>query len=146
MENKEVILSCEKWKKCTVYLLVACISAVSFFGVVKNWNKAYDDQFAEIWLENEGWKDTTYIYGIKYGFYYYIKDSENYQESYLVNVTTKVDNENLPESFWAWRTNWGGDGWKITIDKARELGYEVTIYNDSGYAGQLAYCTLKKSN
>lgn len=142
LENKEAILSCAKWKKYAACLLIASISVTSFIGVIGNWNKAYDDQFAKIWLENEGWNEITYLYGVKYGFYYYIKNSDDYEESYLTNVMETVDNDKLPESFWAWRTNWDGDGWQTTIDKAKELGYNITIYEDSGYAGQLAYCTL----
>jgi len=49
----------------------------------------------------------------------------------------------LPERFWAWRTNWNGDGWNLIVEKARELGYEVVIYDDSGYTGQLAHCVLR---
>ena len=143
MENKTALLSCAMWKKSAIYMLVSCVFVVSFVGVIKNWSKALDDQFAEIWLENEGWNDVTYLYGINYGFYHYIEQSENYDETYLDNVSTSVDNENLPESFWAWRTNWGGGGWQTTIDKATELGYDVIIYNDSGDKGQLAYCVLK---
>ena len=51
------------------------------------------------------------------------------------------DNNNLPLCFWAWRTNLGGDGWQSTIDRAKELGYTVTIYKDYGYSGQLAFCS-----
>ena len=58
------------------------------------------------------------------------------------NVSTAVDNDHLPAHFWAWRTGWGGAEWQATIDKARSLGYKVTVCDDSGTAGQLAYCTL----
>ena len=126
---------------------VVCI-CLSFFSTLKNWNKALDNQFASIWMENEGWKDTTYLYGqvATYGFNYYVSHSDGYEEGYLDNVTKKVDNSNLPPRFWAWRTNWNGDGWKTTIDAATDLGYTVIVYKDAGYSGQLAYCSYDQEN
>lgn len=130
--------------KCFCVLFFALTMFISGGTTLKNWNKAYDDQFAIIWLENEGWKDTTYLYGIaQYGFNYYISHSDAYEEGFLSNATSNVNNEELPLRFWAWRTNWGGDGWQTTIDTAKEQGYTVTIYQDNGYAGQLAYCYLE---
>ena len=124
-----------------VIMLCSIVIMISMLSILKNWNKALDDQFAKIWIDNDGWKDTTYLYGTaSYGFNYYITHSDVYEEGYLDKVTEEVDNENLPPRFWAWRTNWGGDGWQMTIDKATELGYTVIVYNDSGYIGQLAYC------
>lgn len=118
---------------------VICIG-ISFSFTVKNWNKTFDDQFASIWMENEGWKDTTYLYGIAhYGFEYYVSHSDGYEDGYLDNSSRTVDNDNLPTKFWAWRTNWGGDGWQTTIDAAKALGYKVIIYHDYGDNGQLAY-------
>ena len=130
-----------------VLLFLSCaIFALSMFATLQNWHKAYDDQFAEIWLEHEGWKDTTYLYGkAKYGFEYYISHSDQFEESFFDNVHKEVDNKHLAPRFWAWRTNWGGEGWQDTIDTARALGYKVTIYNDSGYAGQLAFCSSERS-
>lgn len=136
-----------------------CMAVVCFFGVflsvfsiLKNWHKAYDDLFAEIWMENAGWEDTTYLYGghTPFGFNYYISHSEGYEEGYLSSATTFVDNNNLPLRFWAWRSNWGGNPWKTTIDKAASLGYSVTVYydlilpfvsNDTENYAQLAYCS-----
>lgn len=119
--------------------IVLCLSG-GF--VLENWNKAYDDQFAEIWMENEGWNDTTYLYGVAYyGFEYYVSHSIGYQDGYLDNAIREVDNDNLPSRFWAWRTNWNGDGWQATIDAAKAQGYTVIIYQDSGDAGQLAFCS-----
>lgn len=64
---------------------------------------------ATIWIENKGWKDTTYLYGMaSYGFKYYVSHANGYEEGDLDNRTTKIDNKNLPLRFWAWRTNWGG--------------------------------------
>ena len=79
-----------------------------------------------------------------HGFRYYIGKADGYDDTYIKRVTDVVDNENLPESFWAWRTNWGGEGWQTTIDTAKKQGYNVTIYRDEGSKGQLAYCTLKR--
>lgn len=122
-----------------VILLTICI--LSFNSLMENWHKSFDDQFADIWMEHQGWNDTTYLYGVaSYGFNYYISHANGYKEGYLDNATTAVDNNNLPLRFWAWRTNWSGDDWQTTIEQAQSLGYQVTIYEDSGYAGQLAYC------
>ena len=112
--------------------------------IIHNWNKSYDNQFMDIWVEHEGWNDQTYLYGVTNGFYYYVQRLENYNDSMLDKVSTEVDNENLPESFWAWRTNWGGDGWYETMNVAQSKGYNVIVFNDSGYIGQLAYCTLEE--
>lgn len=143
-ENTQIFAGAGKIKKFCAAFLVMCLLLVSFVSVMKNWNKAYDDVYIKIWEENEGWNDYTYLYGVNYGFYYYVKELDNYDESFLDRVSTSVDDDNLPEHFWAWRINWGGEGWQTTIDKARELGYTVTIYDDSGYEGQLAYCTLEQ--
>lgn len=43
----------------------------------------------------------------------------------------------------AWCSGWGREEWQATIDKARSLGYSVIVCNDSGSAGQLAYCILE---
>lgn len=145
LESKDFLIQGAEWKKYVAYVMVGCVASVSMFTTLENWNKALDDQFAQIWLENEGWKDVTYLYGITEGFYYYIEKADGYNDTYVNKVTTTVDNENLPECFWAWRTNRDGDGWKTTIDSAKEQGYNVTIYRDEGYSGQLAYCTLKAS-
>lgn len=127
-------------------ILCAAAIGLSFYSVLGNWNKALDNQFAEIWLEHNGWEDVTYLYGCaSYGFEYYVSHSEQYKDGFLDNSTTSVDNNSLPPKFWAWRTNWGGDGWQQTIDAAKALGYTVTIYNDSGYAGQLAYCSYSEN-
>ncbi|MGN0277928.1 MAG: glycosyltransferase family 39 protein [Lachnospiraceae bacterium] len=128
--------------KYIIGAVVLCM-ILSAYSTLKNWNKALDDQFADIWLENNGWEDVTYLYGIApYGFNYYVSHADGYKEGYLNNATTTVDNNNLPLRFWAWHTNWSGDEWQSTIDKAKELGYTVTIYNDSGYSGHLAFCSF----
>ena len=127
--------------KYLIGALVICMT-LSAYSTLKNWNKALDNQFADIWMENNGWENTTYLYGTaSYGFNYYVSHADGYRDGYLNNATTSVDNNNLPLCFWAWRTNWGGDGWQSTIDRAKELGYTVTIYKDYGYSGQLAFCS-----
>ena len=52
-------------------------------------------------MENEGWKYTTYLYGMaSYGFEYYVTHADGYEEGYLENGITKIDNRNLPLRFW----------------------------------------------
>ncbi len=126
-------------------LLSSMIVISSFLSTLKNWNKALDNYYAKIWIENHGWEDATYLYGIaSYGFNYYVSHDKEYKEGFLDKAQTTVDNTNLPLKFWAWRTNWGGDGWQETIDRAAALGYSVTVYDNSYYAGQLAYCSYDK--
>ena len=116
----------------------------SFFALLQNWEKALDDQFAVIWMSEKGWKDTTYLIGnASDGFHYYVSREEGFSEDYFHGVCpeAEIDLANLPERFWLWRTNWGGEMYQITLEAAEELGYEVTVYCDAGYTGQLAYCT-----
>lgn len=137
------------WQKKVLVLMegagILCLF-LSFYALMGNWHKAKDDQYAEIWLENNGWEDTTYLLGVARDGFNYVKRSDGYQESYINNVSTVVDVDNLPEKFWVWRTNWGGDHWQTVVDKANSLGYTVTIYDDSGYIGQLAYCEYEQDN
>ena len=72
IESKDFLIQGVEWKKYVVYVIVGCVASVSLFNTLENWNKALDDQFAQIWLENEGWNDVTYLYGVSYGFYYYL--------------------------------------------------------------------------
>lgn len=141
-ENAKEFTGLGKLKRYATAILCMCILMASFIKVTQNWHKSYDDVYIKIWEQNEGWNDYTYLYGSEYGFYYYVKQLDNYEESFLNNVSTAVDNDHLPAHFWAWRTGWGGAEWQATIDKARSLGYKVTVCDDSGTAGQLAYCTL----
>ena len=143
-ESRRKTTALTSWKQYAAAVLAAWVLIVSFVGIMKNWHKSYDNVFIKTWAENEGWKEPTYLFGVKYGFYYYVERLENYEESFLDNVSESVDEDNLPDRFWAWRINWGGSGWKTTIDKARSLGYEVKMYGDHGYQGQLAYCELKE--
>lgn len=115
----------------------------SFFNLLGNWHKSYDDQFAEIWMANQGWESPTYVLGVNYGFQYYVPHSDGYQDGYLdkVSYASQLDPAQLPERFWVWRINWGGDDWKKMVDLARGSGYTVTVYRDSGHRGQLAFCS-----
>lgn len=143
----EMYNSGKDWQKKTLVFMggagILCLF-LSFYTLLGNWDKAKDDQFAEIWIENRGWEDTTYLVGAApYGFYYYVKQSEAYKEGYFKNaciVDEADDVKELPLAFWIWRTNWGGNIWQAVMDKANSLGYTVTVYEDFGTQGQLAYC------
>lgn len=133
-----------RFVSCCLITTIIFGMGISLFSTLQNWNKALDNQFADIWMAHEGWNDTTILYGeiARYGFDYYVSHAAGYQQGYLDKATDQVDNNHLPSSFWAWSSNWAGDGWQNTIDAANAQGYTVTIYYDSDDTGQLAYCTL----
>ena len=123
-------------------LLCVFLSCYSMLG---NWYKAKDDIYAKIWLEHEGWKDTTYVLGMaSYGFDYYISRADDGSIENLydkVDFSGEIELDYLPDRFWAWRTNWGGDAWGKIVDRARSDGWKVTVFDDAGYSGQLAFCS-----
>lgn len=134
-------------KKWITRFFLSCIFAstlVAFPKLLNNWHKSYDREFSEIWVKNAGFNETTYLIGVaKYGFEYYIAQY-NCRIMGEVLASDKINLEDLPDSFWIWRTNWGGEMWQQTVDKAFEEGYKVVIYADYGEPGQLAYCTKWK--
>lgn len=129
-----------------VTIMVALfVFVIPFPSLLANWNKANDRQLMQIWVSNGGFSDNTYMFGVNYGFGYYL-------EKQKCNVTGKIiqeydiDTSNLPNSFWLYRMNWSGDGWAKTVDLAKNQGYQVVIYADYADAGQLAYCKRLKSD
>lgn len=124
---------------CT--LLAGTVLFVSFVGILQNWQKAYTDQMGKIWVDNKGWENITYLYGgaSPWGIRFYAGRSSECPDNYLKKVKTSVDNNKLPDRFWLWANDWGNDGWKVTVDKAKKLGYAVEIYVDHRN-GKLAYC------
>lgn len=125
--------------------IIACIFTILLFigypNLLKNWHKTYDREFSEIWLYNAGFTETTYLIGLaKYGFNYYTTQHRHKVTGDVLSADL-INTENLPDSFWLWRTNWGdGDIWQETIDSALDQEFKVIIYADYGSAGQLAYC------
>lgn len=134
-------LSQNRILKLACVLLTGTVIFVSFVGTLQNWHKAYTDQIGQIWLDNKGWEDVTYLYGgaAHWGIRFYAGRNSKCPENYLEKVEGSVDNENLPDRFWAWANDWSIDGWQVTVDKAKEIGYTVQIYVDYGN-GKLAYC------
>lgn len=127
----------------TSYTLLLCVVILSFGNTLENWHKTWDNVFEKIWMENEGWKDTTILFGKpEWGYEYYITHDKAYQEGYLDNTVKieDIDIDNLPDRFWTWRLNWMGESYPETIDKVKEQGYTVVVYGDYGGKGQLAFC------
>ncbi|MCR4754900.1 MAG: glycosyltransferase family 39 protein [Lachnospiraceae bacterium] len=119
---------------------------LSLYSLMGNWEKSLDDKYAMIWSDHKGWEDTTYLFGAAhYGFDYYLQ-ALGYDETYRDDsiIEPDADATDLPDSFWMWRSNWGQQNWTKMMDKATMLGYDIEIYDDSGDAGQLAYCTLNQ--
>lgn len=134
-------LALKIWTIRVIMCSIATSVLMSYPRLLNNWNKAYDQEFAKIWVYNGGFNEITYLIGVaEYGFKYYtaLYDCEVKGE---VLLSDSIDIRNLPDSFWLWRTNWGGGIWQEIVDKATELGYEVIIYADHGESGQLAYCS-----
>ncbi len=128
----------------TVILAIFAVMAVLLFipNITKNWHKAYDDIFADTWVENRGWEVPTYLIGqASYGFNHYIRDV--YGDAACANVfhESQFNMDMAPDSFWIWRTSWGGDAFDAIVMESNDRGYNVTIYYDYGTEGQLAYVT-----
>lgn len=132
---------------CVVTLLAYF---VSYPSLLRNWKKCYDKEFAEIWVNNAGFADTTILAGgcTDFGLDYYTKEYKFEQTGEII-YAEDVALDELPDSFWIWRSNWGGDMWQTIVDSAKEQGYEVTVYvNQTGPVRpeknkyQLAYCTI----
>ena len=139
-----------KSKSMIIFALGACTVCVvvSFSSLMDNWHKTKDDIYTEIWLDNSGWKDTTFLLGMaKYGFNYYVSNSDRYFDGIKDNIIPWPDEKYedvvpyslMPLRFWLWRTEWNGDFWQLMVDMAGKYGYDVTVYDDDGYS-QLAYC------
>ena len=123
---------------------------LSLYSLLGNWYKAKDNIYAKIWEENQGWKEPTYVLGsAKYAFDYYIPRFENETEEmyeqvvFTSDATVKDDLKQLPDRFWLWRSNYFGDTWQSIVEKANNEGYEVTVFDNSGLSGSLAFCTMK---
>lgn len=127
---------------------------LSLYSLLGNWYKAKDDIYAKIWQENRGWKEPTYVLGsAKMAFDYYIPrltagTTENMYEHVVFTEDSAVENDIkvLPNSFWLWRSNYFGDSWQSIIDRANSEDYTVTVYDNSGLSGSLAYCSKSEKN
>lgn len=127
----------------TLAILFAIVAIILFIpGITKNWHKAYDDVFANTWVENRGWEAPTYLIGqARFGFNHYI--TEVYGSAAAANIHTEaeLDTNNFPEALWLWRTSWGGEGFDKIVNEAANSGLNVTVFYDYGDLGQLAYIT-----
>ncbi|MDY3250492.1 MAG: glycosyltransferase family 39 protein [Candidatus Choladocola sp.] len=123
------------------FMVSVLIAVFAFPNIVENWNKSYDDQIAEIWLNNKGYNDTTYLLdNAKSGFNYYIVQGENADYQQNVLAASKMDYENLPQKFWLWRSSGGDERYLKVIEAVKEKGYSVQEYLNKGYGGRLTCC------
>ena len=110
-----------------------------FPNIAKNWHKAYDDVFAEQWMERGGYQEPTYLCGAYYweGFDTYV--TKKYGESYKSQVyeLSDLDPNQLPPVFWVWRTNWGGDVADELSVTAVAKGYHEEMVNGPAPLWQL---------
>jgi hypothetical protein len=132
----------------SVCTIIICV--ISNISIMQNWTKAEDDRFSDVWIQNKGYEDITYLLGTAhYGFdYYVVRENAGTGIDYMCNIHNSDDlaaaMNNLPGRFWLWRTNWGGEKFDIAVNSAREAGYTVIIYADDGDIGQLAFCIAKQ--
>lgn len=120
-------------------LLVVLAGILLWPNIAMNWHKAWDDEFAKAWIEREGYNEPTYLCGAMYweGFDYYV--TREYGEDYksYVKDIKDIDKSNLPDTFWLWRTNWGGFEFDTIESIALEQGYEEESVADYGVNWQL---------
>lgn len=118
--------------------LVICLS--SCIDLKDNWHKNLDDVYADIWLDNEGWNDDTYLLGVAiWGFPHYVSRNEKYIDGRSDRVYIWIDKEALPDRFWLWSSNWSEDEYTDIHDYAIGEGYSVIIYDYTEGIGQLAF-------
>lgn len=132
-----------KYVRYISFLLVGimCIFCVSSAIDLKdNWHKNLDDVYADIWLDNEGWQDDTYLLGVAvWGFPHYVSRNEKYEDGKSERVYVWVDKENLADRFWLWSSNWSESEYAEIYNYAMAHGYEVKIYDDTKDVGTLAF-------
>lgn len=147
------IVFCEVWEIKSIFDVksimkvaagagILCLT-MSYYYMIGNWTKATDNQFAEIWMTNRGWEDTTYVIGpASHSFKYYISHAEGYQEGYLDNARYSVDTENMPARFWLWKLSWGND-YELGITYAEKKGYSIVDYSVPESSDKLTFCYLE---
>ena len=126
--------------------LLAVFAVLCAFGsfrlTLRNWHKAYDDQFADIWVSNEGWKHRTYLLGFsKPGFDYWVGRLRETREFPLDNVRERLDKP-IPDTFWVWSANWNQQTAQKLIRRAWVHRYNIRFEFDDG-TNILAFCQLK---
>jgi len=125
-----------------IFLCAATVCA-SYPKIMKNWNKAYDDQFAEIWVNRKGYQDVTYLIGAApYGFRHYVPMVSGYDPTYLDRAILYNPDVlcNFPEVFWLWGTSWSEEDFAEASNSAEAQGYTIEVIMDKGRAGRLVKC------
>lgn len=136
---KNKITACMKW---AVVLIMSMAMLLGLPDLIKNWHKSCDDEIAELWIENSGYEQVTYMVGCaEYGLRYYAESEGCMLDEQKLIKYSEIDYQDMPDSFWIWRTNWGEEGYQSLIRYAQEHGYQINSYVDQGYAGQLVYCS-----
>ncbi|MCR5102753.1 MAG: glycosyltransferase family 39 protein [Butyrivibrio sp.] len=134
---------------CARMILTAIYCVLFFFGlpgIVSNWDKSYDDQAYQVWLSNDGFKETTYNLGAaRYTYKYYKKyvSEADYTGEAVRDMNMDIDD--LDEnSFWVWESGWA-DYYTFDeiLDKAKTEGYDITVYFDAETT-KLAHCVKIK--
>lgn len=128
--------------------VVICIIVYNFRNLNDNWKKSYDDVIARSWVEQEGYKTKTYLFGWpgigcreflnRYGY-----DFHTYIQAADSSINPESD---FPDAFWIWRTGLTAD--TVVVDDIVEKFVEDKIYDcdmivdyvcDGGNKAQLIY-------
>lgn len=127
----------------TVLLCFTWIVIASIPSIMQNWKKAYDDEFAEIWIENGGYNSITYVCGYPgLGYTHYLTSAGYDTESVTGHLNFEINNETVfPDDFWLWKTGWSYEKFDQILEEiSQKPEYKIIIYADHGNKGQLAYC------
>lgn len=116
---------------------------ISLYYLSFNWEKALDDRFADIWYERGGMQEVTFLTGRPHtGAEYYITHHEGYRKGDMDLVMTSISIEELPDSFYIWDTNWGGEMLEPLLESAADRGYRTEYLLQGGeYGDSLIYCS-----
>lgn len=139
---QEIYTVCSKKYQKIVYGAIAGVLTISVLfsipSLLENWGKANDDIYAEMWIDNKGWEDTTYVFGssASWGFNYYIHEDERYDDvMYQYVIFGEPIADALDEKFWMWKSGRdNSNAFNKVLSHASAYGYTIEVYDEYGLA------------